>query len=299
MSTLTVRVARKQPEALDICSLELAAVEGYLPGFSAGAHVDVHLPGGLVRQYSLCNDPAEQHRYVIAVLRDPQSRGGSSAVHDRVQVGDLLQISEPKNHFPLVPSDRAILFAGGIGITPILCMAERLSRTHSRFELHYCTRSAATMAFRQRIELSGFRDRVVLHFDDGPPEQKLQLDSVLQNPVATAHIYVCGPTGFMDWVIAGASERGWSVSQVHREYFAAAPISPDDEGTFEVVLASTGQTFVIPPGQSIVSVLGEANVFIPMSCEQGFCGTCVTRVLEGMPDHRDLYFSDDEKARND
>ena len=169
-ATLSVRVAAKKAEAQDICSFELVEVSGRgLPAFSAGSHVDIHLGDGLTRQYSLCNDPAESHRYLIAVLRDPATRGGSLAMHDRVQVGDLLQISAPKNHFALAhDAQRHLLLAGGIGVTPILCMAERLAATGAEFEMHYCTRSLERTAFAGRIAAAPFAPRVQLHYDDGP-----------------------------------------------------------------------------------------------------------------------------------
>jgi vanillate O-demethylase ferredoxin subunit len=155
---LSVRVARKSIEAEDICSLELVSADGApLPAFAAGSHVDVQLPGGPTRQYSLCNDPAETHRYLIAVLRDARSRGGSAAVHERVKVGDTLVISAPKNHFALAhDASSHLLLAGGIGVTPLLCMAERLAHAGADFEMHYCTRSPARSAFRQRIAVAPF-----------------------------------------------------------------------------------------------------------------------------------------------
>jgi vanillate O-demethylase ferredoxin subunit len=169
-STLTVRVARKQREALDIDSFELVAANGEpLPVFTAGAHVDVHLPGGLLRQYSLCNPPGETHRYQIAVLRDAHSRGGSQAMHDLVKAGDTLQISSPRNHFELVPdAQRHVLLAGGIGVTPLLCMAEQLVSTAANFELHYCVRSRERTAFEARIANSRLAPHVKFHWDDGP-----------------------------------------------------------------------------------------------------------------------------------
>jgi vanillate O-demethylase ferredoxin subunit len=172
-STLSVRVARKATEATDISTFELVDVKGAaLPPFSAGSHVDVQLPGGLTRQYSLCNDPKETHRYMIGVLRDPASRGGSVAMHDTVAEGDVLQISAPRNHFPLAhDAKHSLLLAGGIGVTPILCMAERLAITGAGFEMHYCTRTRERTAFYERIAGSSFSEKAQFHFDDGAPEQ--------------------------------------------------------------------------------------------------------------------------------
>lgn len=172
-STLNVRVARKAVEAVDICAIELVSVDGRpLPSFSAGSHIDVHLPGGITRQYSLCNDPTESHRYLIGVLKDPGTCGGSKAMHEQVHEGDVIQIGAPKNHFPLAhEAGKSLLLAGGIGVTPFLCMAERLSIAGAPFEMHYCTRSMDRTVFRERIQRSSFASRVRFPFDDGGNEQ--------------------------------------------------------------------------------------------------------------------------------
>jgi len=297
---LSAKVVAKRQAAIGICAYELADPQGrMLPPFSAGAHIDVEVRGGLVRQYSLCNPPNEQHRYMIAVLLDPNTRGGSIAMHERVQEGDVINISEPKNHFPLVASaKRSLLFAGGIGVTPILCMAERLGQLNADFEMHYCTRSANRMAFIERIRQSKYSARVTFHYDDGHPDQKLDAAKVLGRPEDGVHMYVCGPAGFMDSVLKTAKDGKWPDAQVHREYFAATPAS-GNENEFEVQIASTGRTFVIPAGSSITEFLMKNGVEIPTSCEQGVCGTCLTRVLEGEPDHRDQFLTDEEHAKND
>jgi len=300
MEHLAVKVLKKKIEAEDIASFELARADGGpLPGFSAGSHIDVHVPGGLTRQYSLCNDASEQHRYRIAVLRDPASRGGSVGMHEAVKEGDVISISEPKNHFPLQHATQTLLFAGGIGVTPLLCMAQRLSAIGANFSMHYCTRSPERTAFRDDISASAFARKVQFHYDAGPPEQKLQLDTVLGSPDAGTHLYVCGPTGFIDYVIGAAKAKGWHPDQIHLEYFGAAPIDPSGNHAFEVKVASSGKTYAVEPGESIVKALAKHGIEIMVSCEQGVCGTCITRVLEGEPDHRDLYFTDQEKAKND
>jgi vanillate O-demethylase ferredoxin subunit len=300
-STLSVRVARKATEALDICTLELVAVNGGpLPAFAAGSHVDVQLPGGITRQYSLCNDPKETHRYLIGVLRDPASRGGSKAMHDQVEVGQLLQISTPKNHFPLAhDAQRSLLLAGGIGVTPILCMAERLAITGAGFEMHYCARSAERMAFRERIAAAGFADKVQFHFDDGAAQQKLDLAALLAQPEVGLHLYVCGPKGFMDAVLNTAREKGWPEDQLHFEFFGAEVVKSDSDASFEIKLASSGRIVMVPKDQTVTQALSAAGVEIMMSCEQGVCGTCLTRVLEGVPDHKDSYLTPEEQAAND
>jgi vanillate monooxygenase ferredoxin subunit len=300
MAQLTVKVLRKKQEALDIASFELVKPDGSaLPGFSAGSHIDVQVPGGLTRQYSLCNDAAEQHRYRIAVLRDPASRGGSTGMHDALKEGDTLQISEPRNHFPLVHAERTLLFAGGIGVTPLLSMAQRLAHIGADFRMHYCTRSAERTAFRDEIAASAYADRVDFHHDDGDAAQKLQLEQVIAQPQAGTHLYVCGPTGFIDWVVKTADRLGWPKDQVHLEYFGAAPQDTAGDRAFQVKIASSGETYEVGASETVVQALQKHGIEILTSCEQGVCGTCITRVLQGECDHRDLYFTDDEKAQND
>jgi vanillate monooxygenase ferredoxin subunit len=300
MTELSVKVVRKTREAADIASFELAAVDGApLPPFSAGAHIDVHVGDGLVRQYSLCNDPRETHRYLIGVLRDPHSRGGSVAMHEVVREGDVIRISAPKNHFPLAPAKRSLLFAGGIGVTPILCMAERLAHAGADFEMHYCTRELERTAFHGRILGSPFAGQVHFHFDSGAPAQKLDLPGLIATPDPDAHIYVCGPGGFIDHVVNTAKALGWDSAQVHLEYFAAKAQDTSADTAFDVRIASSGRTFTVPADKTVVAVLAENGVEVPTSCREGVCGTCITRLLDGVPAHRDVYFTDDEKARND
>jgi vanillate monooxygenase ferredoxin subunit len=300
-SMLSVRVTRKAVEAEDICSFELASADGSpLPAFSAGSHVDVQLPGGLTRQYSLCNDPAEGHRYLIGVLRDPASRGGSVAMHDQVQEGTLLQISPPKNHFALAhEAPRHLLLAGGIGVTPILCMAERLAATGAAFEMHYAARSHARTAFLDRIQASAFATQVAFHFDDGAPSQKLDIAAVLAAQPADTHLYVCGPKGFMDAVLGTARAAGWPESRIHFEFFGAEVQPQVGDGSFEVQLASSGRVITVAPDQTVLAALDKAGVVVPSSCEQGVCGTCLTRVISGTPDHRDQYLLPEEQAAGD
>ena len=297
---IEVQVTARRDEALDICSYELAPVDGGpLPTFTAGAHIDVHLPGGLIRQYSLCNHPEERHRYLIGVLKDPTSRGGSRSLHEQILPGARLHISEPRNLFPLAPQARRhLLFAGGIGITPILCMAEQLAQSGASFELHYCARSRQRAAFLERLRQSPYADRVFLHFDEAP-ETALDAARILSAPDNDVHLYVCGPGGFMQHVLDTARAQGWKDTCLHREYFAATPTDTRDDGRFSVKLASSGQVFEIPADRSVVQVLESHGIDIPISCEQGVCGTCLTRVLEGVPDHRDLFLTEAEQACND
>ena len=298
MTQLQVKVLRRREEAEEIASFELARADGgALPPFSAGSHIDVHLPIGLVRQYSLANDPHDATHYRIGVLRDPNSRGGSASMHAHVREGDVLTISEPRNHFPLVQAPHTLLLAGGIGITPLLCMAQRLAATGASFELHASNRSLARSAFVQ--EMQAFGERFHLHLDDGDAAQKLDLPALLAKAPAGSRIYVCGPTGFIDFVVATAKAQGWPADHVHLEYFGAAAQDTTGDQAFEVRIASTGQTYTIPADKPVTTALAEHGVEIMVSCEQGVCGTCLTRVLEGEVDHRDLYLTDAEKTCHD
>lgn len=298
---LEVTVTRKLVEAEGICSFELCAVNGEaLPAFEAGAHIDVHIADGLTRQYSLCNDPRERHRYVIGVLRDPASRGGSTAMHDTLHEGQTLTIGTPRNLFALEHSGtRHLLFGGGIGITPMLAMAHELHHRGVDFELHYCYRASERAAFIEQLSHSAFASRIHLHDDSGVPAQKLDAAALLAAPAPASHVYVCGPGGFMKHILDTAHQAGWPEAQVHREFFAAAPVDQAANSAFEVELARSGRVLNIPADRTVFEVLDEAGVEIDSSCEQGVCGTCVTRVLQGIPDHRDQFLTAAEQAAND
>lgn len=298
---IRARIVLKIEAAVDVAILELADADGRdLPSFSAGSHIDVEIAQDMVRQYSLVNHPKDRERYVIAILRESNSRGGSIAIHDSFRVGQVIRISGPRNHFPLATdAKRSFLFAGGIGITPILCMAEHLAHVEGRFTMHYNARTAARAAFRQRIGESAFADSVQFHFDDGAPSQHLDLEAAVPTFHDGDHLYVCGPTGFIDAVLAAGSRKHFPSQNMHREYFVAPEITSQQGRSFQVRLASTGRTLDVPPDKTVVQVLADAGISIPVSCEQGICGTCVTRVLGGRPEHRDVYLTDDEHAKND
>ena len=304
-AALRVVVARRTLEAEGIRTYELVSADGQpLPAFSAGSHIDVTIPGGperqYSRQYSLCNDPGEGHRYLIAVLEDEAGRGGSRAMHAWVREGDRLEIGRPRNHFALAhDARRSLLLAGGIGVTPLLCMAERLAITGADFEFHYCTRSPARTAFKARIGRSSFADRAHFHFDDGTPDQHLDLAAVLRQPEPGTHVYVCGPKGFMDAALGAARASGWPEAQLHFEFFGAPVEHARSDGSFEVELASSGRVVHVPADLSVVDALAAQGIVVATSCEQGVCGTCQTRVLAGEPEHRDLYLTAEEQASNE
>jgi len=298
---LEVTVLSKTREAEGILSFEFAGPDmGDLPAFEAGAHIDVHLPGGIIRQYSLCNPPGPSRRYEIGVLKDPASRGGSVALHEGVQVGDRLRISAPRNLFPLADNaTRSLLFAGGIGITPMLSMAESLSAAKADFELHYVAHSPDRMAFQKRIRDSAFAQSAHFHFGSAQLRKTLEAGQLLTKPAPDTHLYVCGPVRFMEYVLETAKANGWSSQQLHREYFAPPETDYAGNGGFEVEIKSSGKIIPIPADKSVLEALEEVGIYVPVACEEGVCGTCLTRVLAGEPEHRDVFMSDEEHARNE
>jgi vanillate monooxygenase ferredoxin subunit len=297
---LNVKIEAKRDAAEDICTFELVDPAGHaLPPFTAGAHIDVHTPGGFVRQYSLCNSPSETHRYIIGVLKDPASRGGSKAMH-LLEEGETIKISEPRNHFRLADQvPHSVLIAGGIGITPLLSMAEALLAANASFELHYCARSRAKMAFAERLLEERFHGLVHFHVD-AEAETKFHAADVFERVSDRAsHIYVCGPGGFIDYVLAAARNQQFLDTCVHREYFGATAADVGEDKPFDVQIASTGQTIRVNADESVVAALARHGIEIPVSCEQGVCGTCLTRIQGGAPLHRDLFLTDEEKAAHD
>jgi vanillate O-demethylase ferredoxin subunit len=298
---IEVVVNQRRLDTPDIVVLELAdATGGRLPDFVAGAHVDVVLGDALTRQYSLCRMPDADGRYEIGVLRDPQSRGGSVAAH-RLEPGQALRISPPRNHFPLVPGPHlSLLFGGGIGVTPLLAMAEQLHRAGAPFALHYCARSRAAAAFLDRLAGVAWADRVFLHFDDGDAAQRLDAAAVLRAAPGDAHAYVCGPGGFIAHVRDTARSAGWPDARLHSEYFTAPDAdAPQAGAAFQVRIASTGAVIDVGEDDTIAKALLRHGLAIEVSCEAGVCGACLTGVLAGCPDHRDYYLDAREKAQND
>lgn len=294
---LEVQVRSIKRLAEDILGFELVAAQGgALPSFTAGAHIDVQLPGGLTRQYSLYNDPSETHRYCIAVLREVSSRGGSIAMHEQVKVGARLEISPPRNHFPLAEAaSRHVFLAGGIGITPILAMLRAVQARRQPFHLYYCTRSPERTAFLDELGLPVEEGHVTIHQDGGDPRRALDLPQVLREHVPGTHLYACGPGGFLDAVQRAAAH--WPAASRHSERFSApAPVAAaEPETAFEICLASSGRRFTVQPGETVVDVLQDNGIDVDVSCREGYCGTCMTRYLQGQPIHRDSVLDDEDR----
>ena len=296
-ASLRVQVARKWSTAAGVAAFELAPIEGMLPTFQPGAHIDVHLPNGLVRQYSITNGPGESACYRIGVKLEPDSSGGSSCLHETVREGDVLAISEPRNNFPLRrDANRTILLAGGIGITPLLSMAQALDRMSLPFELHCFVQSPEHIAFGDVI--GGLGSSVMRHLGLSPEETVAEIRRLVADYEEFVHLYVCGPGPMLEAVRREAAAAGWPDEAVHFEYFKNTN-EIDDSSTFEVALARSALTLTVPSGTTILEVLREHGVLLPSSCEQGACGTCAADVLEGEPDHQDVYLNDSDRRAGD
>jgi vanillate O-demethylase ferredoxin subunit len=257
-----------------------------LPRFAPGAHVELRA-GGFLRRYSLWNDAAERRRYCIAILREDASRGGSQYLHDNVRVGDIVEVSLPRNDFPLDPAgERRLLIAGGIGIAPIMSMIAELRRRRAEFEVHYCTRSPEMTAFRSELAPIAAEGRLRFHHDGGDPAQGLDIRATLREVPPGTHLYLCGPAALM--AAATEAARDWRVGAVHCEYFSgvAEPAAAEDR-PFRIQLAKTGGDYEVGAGETIAEVLQRQGVGVRTSCELGYCGTCLTPYLAGEPDHRD------------
>ncbi len=290
---LRVQVARKWDTAAGIAALELASIGEVLPTFQPGAHIDVHLPNGLVRQYSLTNGPGELNVYRIGVKLEPDSAGGSLAIHDSVREGDVLAISAPRNNFPLRrDSERTVLLAGGIGLTPLLSMAQSLRRNGLRFELALFSASA-DVPFPEVVARLG--SNVTHHIGLDPAATRAAIARTLGPHTQSAQVYVCGPAPMIQATIATAAELGWPVESVHFEYFAN-PNQIDDSSEFEVALARSAKTVRVREGETILETLRANGVELASSCEQGACGTCVAPVIEGDIDHQDVFLNAAERA---
>jgi len=302
-SKLEVRLRAVTPLAADISSFEFVPLEGEkLIPFTAGSHIDVYLPDGLIRQYSLWNDASESHRYVVAVLRDELGRGGSKAMHDQLQPGARVTISAPRNQFALVKgASRHVFIAGGIGITPIMSMIAQAQADGHPFHLYYCARTPERTAFLAPLRPLIEEGLVTLHFDGGDRTNSLDFDDVLHDYVPGTHLYYCGPSGLLDAVEAAGAH--WPSGSLHCERFSApsSAAAPQDKTTeahetaFDVELARSRLRFTVAPGESIVDVLRANGVEVDTSCREGYCGTCMTRYLDGEPLHRDTVLDDEDR----
>ena len=297
---IDVTVVRRVDAGDGIVIIELAPADGSpMPCFEPGAHIDVHIAPKIVRQYSLCGDPADTSTYRLGIKLETESRGGSLAIHRDLEAGDRLTIGEPRNNFPLVRSARrSVLIGGGIGVTPLLAMAADLERRGADFELHYCARSRAAAAFWPELQRSRYAPKVRLHLDNGNGGQRFAVERDIPSATADEHLYVCGTAPFIVSVLAEARRKGWPEGRLHHEAFTAAGVTEGGE-EFDVTAVRSGVTVRVLSDQTIAAALLAAGVDVPLSCEQGVCGTCLIDVIEGVPDHRDAYQTESEWAAND
>ncbi len=296
---LRLRVEAIRLQADGIHAFELVDPDAaLLPPATAGAHIDVHLPGGLMRSYSLASDPADRSAWTLGVLREVNGQGGSKAMHQSVRVGELLTVGAPRNAFPLAAgATHSVLLAGGIGITPIKAMAHTLTAQGKSFEVHYCARTARNVAFARELRALVPPDRLHFHFDNGVPGQGLNITNLLKQQPDGAHLYYCGPGGFMK-ACADASTH-WASGSVHFEHFKPPVSLPKTipDASFQVRLARTGITVPVLPDQTIVRAIELAGHRVPTSCLSGLCGSCKVDYLAGEVEHNDYILSDEEKTR--
>lgn len=298
MNTLTVKIIERQDLTNDIVALKLANDDGSpLHAFEAGAHIDVKVSDEITRQYSLCSSPEETDFYRLGILNDSESRGGSSAIHQNFKAGDSVDISVPKNLFPLnMDAEHTVLVGGGIGITPMIAMAYALKAAGKSFTLHYCVKNHEQVAFLSELQ-ADFANQLQLHCDDLADNQRLAPGNDFSGLPGNTHLYTCGPAGFMDWIMDSAKSLGFTDEKIHCEYFNAEVEIGGD--VFTVVAEESGETIIINSDQSIAEALIDAGISVDISCEKGICGTCIVDVIEGEPEHRDHFLTDDEKADND
>jgi ferredoxin-NADP reductase len=293
--TIEVRLNAIRYAARDINLYEFRRPDGGpLPDYAPGAHVDLHLPNGLLRNYSLIVPKPEPGTYTFGIKRDRASRGGSRYIHEELKVGRTLKISPPRNNFPLVEDAAAtVMLAGGIGITPIWCMVQRLEELRAPWRLHYANRTRAETAFLEPLAaLAGAR----LHFDDETGGKFLDVGRIVAEAPKEAHLYCCGPAPMMQAFEAATAD--WPRAQVHVEYFVAKAEPAVRKGGFTVELARSGQEFFIPEGESILEVLLDHGLDVDYSCELGICGACEQRVISGIPEHHDSILTEEEQAEN-
>src|ERR1700722_680242 len=295
---LKLRVRSVTYQAEGVLSYELVDPAGeQLPSFEAGAHIDVRIPGGFSRRYSLCDAPGNVDHYRIAVLNVAGGRGGSKAMHEAVQAGSLIEVSAPPNFFPLDErGSHSILLAGGIGVTPLLAMMERLHNQKRSYEFHYCTRTPTHTAFAERLAPHVEQGIVHIHHDGGDPRNGLDVTALLRERQEGSHVYFCGPSGFMSAVRSAVAH--WPKDSVHFEYFTsevpADRVNGVENGVTEVVLNRSQRSIAVAPSQTILEALRAAGVEAETSCESGVCGTCKTKYLQGKPEHNDYLLSDEE-----
>lgn len=297
VTSLSVRVSRIEEVARNIRTFVFESATGeQLPEWTAGSHIDITLPSGAIRSYSLLNPPYERFHYQVAVKKEENGKGGSKELHETVKAGDILEISVPKNNFVLYEKQkRFILISGGIGITPLISMAHRLEDLEKHFEFHICAKEEADIPFTYQLNNWPWAPMVEVHLDK-QGASSIDLSTVLASPDPDTLVYLCGPAGFMSWISTTAQEMGWQKDQIKTELFSADLSQMTPPKAFTVELQKSGKTIEVPAHMSIIDAVEMHDVSVDYSCLQGTCGTCVCPVVDGEVDHRDAILNEDEKA---
>lgn len=297
---LNAKVDRVLSVADGVRAYDLVPADGDIwPSFNAGAHIDVNMDDKMVRQYSLCNDPATRQRYRIAVKHEARGNGGSNFMHHEIRPGSLIKIGKPRNNFPLTSDfDHYVLIAGGIGITPLLAMAFQLHATGKPFELHLCARNKQSLAFREELGELPFENTITTYWDDAEHQHRFDAKKVIDSFGSNSGLYVCGPSGFMAAVLEVAQQKNWPVGNLFSETFVPPKMDTSENQAFEVKIASSGEVLQIAAEEKLLDVLHDSGYAVMCSCTQGICGSCITPVLEGIPDHRDAIMTDEDRASN-
>jgi len=265
-----------------------------LPSFTPGAHIDVEIVSGLIRQYSLCNNSTDHNTYIIAVQKEENGRGGSQQLHDTFKEGDIIRIGKPRNLFSLKPAESVVLFAGGIGITPMLSMAWSLHLSNTPFEFHYCIGTRSKWAFKSHWEHLPFSKNIHVYINDNKSQNPIDAIQIMVNN-ASADVYVCGPEGFMNFIETSAENSGLAKEQFNKESFSASTTIDEHTKPFTLSIKGSNKIYNVPADKSIIDTLKKENIFIPVSCENGICGTCKCKINEGEVEHKDLVLNDEEK----
>ncbi len=296
---MALRVARAEPIAEGIHLFEFRRPDGgELPAFTAGAHIQVRVPNGLIRKFSLCSDPADRSHYGVAVKREASGRGGSINLIDGTKVGDTLMVSKSVNDFGLPQrGDNFIFIAGGIGVTPMIAMIHSFrGKPEKKFKLYYLGRSLETMGFREMLSAPELKDNVVIHCDGGDPSKSYDLRSVVAERKNREHLYCCGPRPLMQAVREMTAH--WTPTSIHMEAFSDAETRRPDDKPFTVRLAKSNDAVEVPVGVTIMEAMRAKGYEVPSSCETGTCGTCKVKLLSGEADHRDLYLTEKDRSDN-
>ncbi|WP_158780367.1 PDR/VanB family oxidoreductase [Pantoea sp. BAV 3049] len=300
MNTLKVVVDAMSRQGKGNVALRLVAENGQpLPEWEAGAHIDLHLGNGLIRQYSLTGSPSRHDRYLICVRLESLSRGGSRYIHDTLRLGQTLTISAPRNVFSLMPASKVVLMAAGIGITPLLAMIEKLEVSGTAFALHYYLKDRESTAFLRDLSRRYQHGNCTIWYSSEGNSPRQHLPADLLEPAPDTRLYMCGPDGFMSHVRRQALAQGWPEEALHAEAFMATPLAAangEADDVFTITLASSGASWPVPADKTIARVLQDNGVSVPLSCEMGICGACLTPVVEGTADHRDTVQSESEKC---